>query len=126
MLSRNPLLSYQPVTCNMCVSLLKCARCEHLAIVFIVVRWVCVSMRYTRSSGALDQRYAFVVVRCVRRDLCACTKMCAELDAFMYTTLRRTQTCAERAGQTPNTRGWPAGYALCVRQLRSSAHPACF
>ena len=41
----------------------------------------CASPCATRASSALDQRYAFVVVRCVRRVFCACTKMCAELDA---------------------------------------------
>ena len=33
------------------------------------------------ASSTLDQRYAFVVIRCVRQDFCACTNMCVELDA---------------------------------------------
>ena len=37
----------------------------------------CASPCATRVSSALDQRYAFVVVRCVRRDFRTCTKMCA-------------------------------------------------
>ena len=41
----------------------------------------------TRSSSALDQRYAFVIVRFVRLDFCACTDMCAEVDSWMYTKL---------------------------------------
>ena len=98
----------------------------------VVVRWVCV----VRASSALDQRYAFVVVRCVRRDFCACTKMCAELDAWMYTPEGR-QRCAERAGPTPDTRGAHAEHTLGMRCVFvdwvlthtkpiMSAHPACF
>ena len=41
----------------------------------------CATTGVTRSSSALDKRYVFVVMRGVRRDLCACTKMCAELHA---------------------------------------------
>ena len=41
----------------------------------------CASPCATRASSALDQRCAFVVVRCVRREFCACTQLCAELDA---------------------------------------------
>ena len=41
----------------------------------------CASPCATRASSALNQRYAFVVVRCVRRYVGACTKMCADLDA---------------------------------------------
>ncbi|TNN62622.1 hypothetical protein EYF80_027140 [Liparis tanakae] len=41
--------------------------------------------------------------RFVRRGFCACTKMCAELDAYMYTPEGR-QTHAEHAGPTPDTR----------------------
>ena len=74
----------------------------------------CASPCATRASSALDQRYAFVVVRVVRRDFCACTKMCAELDAWMYTPEGR-QRCAERAGPTSDTRGAHAGYTLGMR-----------
>ena len=48
----------------------------------------------------------------------------------MYT-LEGRQTCPERSGPTPDTRGAhagtrgaDAGHALCVRRLRSSAHLA--
>ena len=44
----------------------------------VVVRWMRLSF-VTRSSSALDKRYAFAVIRSVRRDCCACTQMCAEL-----------------------------------------------
>ena len=96
----------------------------------------CASPCATRASSALDQGYAFVVVRCVRRDFCACTKMCAELDAWMYTPEGR-QRCAERAGPTPDTRGAHAEHTLGMRcvfvdwvlthtKRIMSAHPACF
>ena len=68
----------------------------------------------TRASSALDQRYAFVVVRCVRRDICACTTMCAEIDARMYMPEGR-QRCAERAGPTSDTRGAHAEHTLGMR-----------
>ena len=74
----------------------------------------CASPCATRASSALDQRWAFVVVRCVRRVFCACTKLCAELDAWMYTPEGR-QTCAERAGPTPDTRGALARHTLGMR-----------
>ena len=74
----------------------------------------CASPCATRASSALDQRCAFVVVRCVRRDFCACTKLCAELDARMYTPEGR-QPCAERAGPTPDTRGAHAEHTRSTR-----------
>ena len=41
----------------------------------------CASAFVARSSSTLGQRYLFVVIRCVRRTFCACSKLCAELDA---------------------------------------------
>ena len=78
---------------------------------------------FTRTSSALHQRYAFVFVRCVRRDFCACTKKCARSSTHLHA--RRTPyTCTERVEPTPATRGAHAGYSLYVRRLRSSEHAA--
>ena len=55
---------------------------ENLSILASVLTFAgCPSEFVTRSLSALDQRYAFAVVRCVRRDFCARAKMCVELDA---------------------------------------------
>ena len=46
-------------------------RTEKVAIVASALSFAgCASSCATRASSALDQRYAFVVVRCVRRDFC--------------------------------------------------------
>ena len=82
----------------------------------------CASACVTQCS--YDERTGpTICMRCVRRDFCACTKMCAELDTWMNTPERR-QTCAERVGQTPGTRGAHAGYLLYVVRFSSSAHRA--
>ena len=75
------------------------------------------------SSSTLGLRYLFVVIRCVHRTFCACSKLCAELGAWVHTPEGR-QTRAERAGPTPDTRRTLAGYSLYVRRLRCSEHPA--
>ena len=57
-------------------------RTDKLAILASALSFAgCASAFVTRSSSALDQRYAFVVVRCVWSNFCACTNMCAEIDA---------------------------------------------
>ena len=83
----------------------------------------------TRSSSALDQRWtsamhasSFAV--CVGI-FWACSKTCAELDAWIYTPKAR-QTCVERARPAPDMRGAHALYthsalatrrAFCVSSL---------
>ena len=83
----------------------------------------CASAFVARLSRTLGLRYLFVIIRCVRRTFCACSKLCAELDAWVHTPEGR-QTRAERAGPTPHTRRTIAGYSLYVRRLRCSEHPA--
>ena len=51
--------------------------------------------------------------KCARSSTHECTR---QKDAM--------QTCAERVGLTPDTRGANAGYSLCVRRLRSNEHLA--
>ena len=110
-------------------------RTEKLAILASALSFArCASAFVTRSSSALDQRYAFVVIRCVRRDFCACTKNvrgartheCIRQKDTRHSqsALDQRQTRAERAGPTPDTRGAHAGYSLYVRRLRSSEHLA--
>ena len=47
----------------------------------------------------------------------ACSKVCAELDAWMYTPEER-QTCAERARPTPDIRGEHAPYTISALATR--------
>ena len=67
---------------------------------------------------------SFAVLQCVRLDFCACTRICAELDACMYTPDIRQKDArhAQSAlGQCQtHVCGAHAGYSLYVRRLRSS------
>ena len=81
----------------------------------------CASPCATRASSALDQRYAFVVVRCVRRDFCACTK-CARSSTHECTRQkddRDAQSALDQrqthAGHTRGTRGAHAGHTRGTR-----------
>ena len=92
----------------------------------VVVRWVCVTMRYSCVERAGP-------TPCIRRrSLCASGFLC------MHTTVRGARRMNVHARRTPamrrarwtnarhtrGTRGAHAGHALCLRRLRSSAHIA--
>ena len=81
----------------------------------------CASPCATRASSALDQRYAFVV-RCVRRDFCACTKLCGarRMNVHARRTPEMRRARWTNARHTRGTRGAHAGHALCVRRLSSN------
>ena len=92
----------------------------------VVVRWVCVTMRYSCVERAGP-------TPCIRRrSLCTSGFLC------MHKTVRGPRRMNVHASRTPamrrarwtnarhtrGTRGALAGHALCVRRLRSSAHIA--
>ena len=80
----------------------------------VVFRWVCVSIRYSYVESAgptLCIRCHSLCASGLRRDFCACTKLCVKLDAWMYSPEGR-QTRAECARPTPGTRGAHAVYLL--------------
>ena len=92
----------------------------------VVVRWLCVTMRYSRVERAGP-------TLCTRRrSLCASGFVCMHKTARgarrMDVLARRTPAMRRarwtNARHTRLTRGAHPGHALCVRRLRSSAHIA--
>ena len=87
----------------------------------------CASPCATRALSALDQRCAFVVVRCVRRKFLCMHKTvrgARRMNALARRTPAMRRTRWTNARHTRGTRGAHAGHALCVRRLRSSARIA--
>ena len=92
----------------------------------VVVRWVCVTMRYScveRAGPTLCTR---------RRSLCASAFLCMHKNVRgarrMNVLARRTPEMRRarwtNARHTRGTRGTHAGHALCVRRPSSNAHLA--